>query len=266
MTRRSHLFFCLVLLAGCSPASPSVKPLIIGSDATYPPFEFKDEHGDLAGVSIDMGKALAAHLGRPVQFQNIAFDGLITALKTRSIDLIISSMTANDERRKSLDFSDPYVTTGLCLLLPKASAVQSADELKQGKRRVVVKIATTGEQWSRANLPNAEIVALDTDAACIMEVSKGTADAWVYDQVSVMNYQLLNAAATRAVLAPIRTEQWAIAMRPGDSLRTEINAFLAAYRASGAFSKLADKYLAKERDLMKSQGLPFVFEMVPAKP
>jgi polar amino acid transport system substrate-binding protein len=268
MIPRLLLLFCLTALAACAPAdrskgtdtAPAVKPLIIGADATYPPFEYKDEHGELAGVSIDMGKALAAHLGRPVEFQNIAFDGLITALKTHSIDLIISSMTANDERRKSLDFSDPYVTTGLCLLLPKASTVQSADELKQGNRRIVVRIGTTGEQWSRTNLPSAQIVALDTDAACIMEVSKGTADAWVYDQVSVMNYQKLNAAATRALLAPLRSEQWAIAMRPGDPIRAEINAFLAAYRAGGNFGKLADKYLAKERDMMKAQGLPFVFE------
>jgi polar amino acid transport system substrate-binding protein len=246
-------------IISCSPSRTGPPPLVIGTDATYPPFEFKDENGQLAGVSIDMGKALAAHLGRPVEFKNTAFDGLITALKSRSTDLIISSMTANEERRKSLDFSDPYVTTGICLLLPKASPLQSAEELKTGKRRIVVKIATTGEQWARANLPQAEIVALDNDGACVLEVSKGTADAWVYDQISVMNYQQLNASATRAILAPIRTEQWAIAMRPGDPLKEQINSFLKAYRASGAFDKLADKYLAKERAMMKAQGLPFVF-------
>jgi len=51
-----------------------------------------------------MGKALGEYLGRPVEFRNIAFDGLITALQTGGIDIIISSMTANEERRKSLDF------------------------------------------------------------------------------------------------------------------------------------------------------------------
>jgi len=248
----------MALLATCSRSTA----LIIGTDATYPPFEFKDEHGELAGVSIEMGKALAASLGRPVEFRNIAFDGLIMALQTRHVDLIISSVTANDERRKSIDFSDPYVTTGICVLLPKASTLQNAEELKQGKRRVVTKIATTGEQWSRANLPNAEIVALDSDPACVMELTRGSADAWVYDQISVMNYAQNNPDSTRTLLKPIRTEQWAIGLRHGEEeLKGKINAFLADYRGKGGFSQLADKYLAKEREYMKQQNLPFVFDL-----
>ncbi len=253
----------MLLLSACSPNGQSggVTPLIIGTDATYPPFEYKDESGELAGVDVDMGRALARHLGRPVEFRNIAFDGLITALQTGSVDIIISAMTANDERRKSLDFSDPYVTTGICLLLPKNSTLKSAEELKQGRRRVVVKIATTGEQWARANLPGAELVALDSDPACVMEVGKGSVDAWVYDQISVMNYGLRNPDTTRALLAPIRIEQWAVGLRHGqEDLRSQINAFLADYRAKGGFGGLADKYLAKERDYMKAQGLPFVFD------
>ena len=236
--------------------------LIIGTDATYPPFEFKSETGELAGVSIDMGKALGEYLGRPVEFRNIAFDGLITALQTRSIDIIISSMTANDERRKSLDFSAPYVTTGICLLLPKNSSIAKVDDLKQGKRRIVTKIATTGEQWSRANLPNADIMALDSDPACVLEISKGSADAWVYDQISVMNYALANPDTTKALLAPIRIEEWAVGLRHGeDELRDKISAFIAKFRAEGSFDKVAVKYLAKERDYMKQQNLPFVFEL-----
>lgn len=266
MPRRSILLLgLLACLGACSPKQEQgggPKPLVIGTDATYPPFEFKDDNGQLSGVSIEMGKALAAQLGRPVEFRNIAFDGLITALQTHSIDIIISSMTANDIRRKSLDFSDPYVTTGICLLLPKNSTLRSADDLKTGQHSVVVKIATTGEQWAREYLPKAKIIALDSDPACVMEVSKGSVDAWVYDQISVMNYGLHNPDTTRPLLTPIRTEQWAIGLRKGeDSLRLQINTFLADYRAKGGFARLADKYLAKERNMMLAQGLPFVFDL-----
>lgn len=251
----------VALLTGCKrPQWPHA--LVIGTDATYPPFEFTAEDGQLAGVSIDMGRALAQELGVPVHFKNIAFDGLIPALQTNTIDIIISSMTDNEERRKSLDFSDPYVSTSICLLVPKNSPIQSVDDLKQGKRRVVTKIATTGEQWSRANLPNAEVVALDADPACVMEVAKASADAWVYDQISVMNYAQRNPDTTRAILAPIRAEHWAIALRHGQTdLKDKINAFLKKYREAGSFDQLADKYLAKEKELMKSQNIPFLFEV-----
>ena len=258
MFRLLSLLLVTVLLSTCSKRDV----LVIGTDATYPPFEFIAANGELAGVDVDMGRALAAHLGKPVEFKNIAFDGLITALKTGSIDIIISSMTANEERRKSLDFSDPYVTTGICLLLPKNSPLQNADELQQGKRRIVTKIATTGEQWARANLPGAEVVALDNDAACVMELSKGSADAWVYDQISVMNYAQRNPDTTKALLKPIRIEQWAVGMRHGsDEMKKKINEFITSYRVQGGFEALADKYLAKERDFMKQQGLPFVFDL-----
>ena len=103
--------FCSLVACGdgskSKPGSVAVAPLVIGTDATYPPFEFVDKQGQISGVSIEMGREIGKALGREVIFKNINFDGLILALKTSSIDLIISSMTANDERRRSIDFSSP---------------------------------------------------------------------------------------------------------------------------------------------------------------
>ena len=252
----------LLGLTHCNRAKHWPEALVIGSDATYPPFEFTDDKGQLTGVSIELGTAIAKDLGIPVEFKNIAFDGLVPALQTGSIDIIISSMTDTEERRKSLDFSDPYASTAICLLVPKNAPTKSVEDLKQGKRRIVTKIATTGEHWARTNLPNAEVVAFDTDSACVLEVAKGSADAWIYDQVSVMNWNQQHPDTTRAILAPIRAEYWAIAMRHGqDDLKSKINAFLKKFRSEGHFDTLATKYLAKERDLMKSQGIPFLFDV-----
>lgn len=247
-----------------SGASSASARLIIGTDATYPPFEFVDEKGVISGVSTEIGREIGKALGREVEFRNINFDGLITALKTGSIDLVVSSMTANEERRKSIDFSDPYVKTGLSILVAKTSPVQKAEDLRAAGRRVVVRLGTTGEMWARKELPQATIVSLDTDAACVLEVTKGGVDAWVYDQISIMNYHDRNRDATRALLAPLREEVWAIGMKQGqEETKAKINEALARFRAEGGFAKLADKYLAKERDMMKAQGLPFVFELDP---
>lgn len=238
------------------------RPLVIGMDATYPPFEFVDERGRMAGVSVELGRAIGQALGRDVEFRNINFDGLITALKTGSIDLVISSMTANDDRRKSIDFSDPYVKTGLSLLIAKTSAVQTLEDLKQPGRRVVVRLGTTGEAWARRNLPQATLVSLDTDAACVMETVKGGVDAWVYDQISIMNYHARHRDTTRAILAPLREEVWAIGLRQNEpELKKSVNDALATFRAAGGFTKLADQLLSSERKMMAEQGLPFVFEL-----
>lgn len=238
------------------------KKLIIGMDATYPPFETLNAQGEFSGVSVDLGRELAKSLGREVEFRNINFDGLITALKTGSIDIIISSMTANAERRKSIDFSDPYVKTGIALLASAKSPVQSLDDLKKADRRVVVRLGTTGEQYARKFLPDAKIVALDSDTACVMEVVKGGSDAWVYDQLSLMNYHEKHPDTTRALLKPLREEVWAIGIKKGnDELRKQVNDFLAKFRAEGGFEKLAEKHLAKESKIMKALGIPFVFDL-----
>ena len=265
--RRSALGLLVAGLAtGCRAKrddDPSaVRPLVIGMDATYRPFEYQDSRGELTGVSVEIGRAIAAELGREVEFRNINFDGLILALKTGTIDLIISSMTANDERRKSVAFSEPYVKTGLAALVAKGSGVIDESTLRLSGRRVAVRIGTTGESWCVEHLPEAELVRLDTDAACVLEVVNGRVDAWVYDQISVMNYHAQHADQTRALLKPLREEQWAVAMRKDadETLMAGVNRALSKLRETGGFATLAEKFLARERDMMQAQGLPFVFE------
>jgi polar amino acid transport system substrate-binding protein len=235
--------------------------LVIGTDATYPPFEFVDEKGQLTGVSIAIGKTIGKRLGKPVEFRNLNFDGLIPALQSGQIDLIISSLTANEQRRKSIDFSEPYVKTGLAILAAKDSPIQSAEDLKGSGRKIVIRIATTGEQWCRTNTPDAKLIAVDTDAACVLEVLNGNVDAWVYDQVSVMNYHAKHPERTRALLAPVREEFWAVGLKKGrEDLKGVVNEAIAGMKQDGSFTRLTDQFLAKERDLMKAQGLAFVFE------
>lgn len=254
-------FTALLAIAGLAACSRSNK-LVIGMDATYPPFEMLDGRGECSGVSADLGRALAEHLGREVEFRNINFQGLIDALKSGSVDCVISSMTANDERRQSIDFSDPYVKNGLAMLISAKSPVHSLEDLKQPGRRVVARLGTTGESFVREFLKSASLVTLDGDPACVLEVVNGNVDAWIYDQISIMLHHAQHPEATRAVLKPLREEFWAVGIRKGnDALLTGVNEFLKKYRADGGFTRLAEKHLAKERKMMTEQGIPFVFDL-----
>lgn len=252
----------VVLCFGCRPVEDEAKPLLIGMDATYRPFEFVDDKGEITGVSVEIGKAIGRQLGREVVFKNINFDGLVVALKTGAIDLIISSMTATEERRKSIRFSDPYVKTGLSILVGRESPVAVVDDLKAVGRRLAVRIGTTGESWSMEHLPEAKLVRLDSDAACVLEVVNGSVDAWVYDQISVMNYHAQHPSQTRALLKPLREEEWAVGMRRDEKevMIVGVNEALRSLREVGGFSAIADQYLSVERAFMERQGLPFVFE------
>ena len=162
------LLSIVLLLLVWSVTAEGRDPLVVGMELTYPPFEFVDEQGNPDGVSVRMAEALADYLDRPLKIENIKFDALITALKSGSIDCVISSMTANDERRKSIDFSDPYVTTGLAMLVGIDSGIEGLDDLKKPGRIVVARLGTTGENFVRQHLPDAKLNTMQEDPACAL--------------------------------------------------------------------------------------------------
>ena len=259
MARRS---FLLVFLALAVPAfaADKPKPLRIGMEMAYPPFEMVDEQGKPAGVSVDLAHALGEYLHREVVLQNIPFDGLIPSLKTNKIDLIISSLTATPERAQSIDFSDPYLTTGLALLVQRDGPIQSVDDLAKKGRKVVVKKGTTGDLYAAAKLQAATVNVLDKEGTCVLEVAQGKADAFIYDQMSTLKNWQRNPEKTRPLLQAFQQEKWAIGLRKGnDALRTDVNAFLKAYRERGGFQQLGERWLGAEKKVFAEKGIPFVF-------
>lgn len=246
------------LLFGCSPKGHD--KLVVGMELAYPPFEMTDEKGAPSGVSVDLARALGSYLGREVQIENIRFDGLIPALKTGKIDLIISSMTATPERAQSIDFSEPYLKTGLCLLVGKHSTIQSIQDLDQPGRTVAVKQGTTGHTYAANRIKQARVLVLDQESACVLEVVQGKADAFIYDQMSTYQNWKRNEDTTRPILKPFEEESWAVGVRKGNSeLLTKVNAFLADFRAKNGFDALGDRYLKEQKEAFRKMGYPFYF-------
>ncbi len=252
------LLASICVLLGCSPKAHD--KLIIGMELAYPPFEMTDEKGAPSGVSVDLAQALGKYLGREVQIENTPFDGLIPALKTRKIDLIISSMTATPERARSIDFSDPYLKTGLCLLVGKNSTVQSIQDLDQPGKVVAVKQGTTGHGYAVDHIKQAKLLVLDKESACVLEVVQGKADAFIYDQMSTYQNWKRNENTTRPLLKPFKEESWAIGVRKGnDELREKVNQFLADFRAKNGFETLGDRHLKEQKEAFRKMGYPFYF-------
>lgn len=228
-------------------------------ELTYPPFEMKDARGNPDGVGVKLAEALAAELGRPLKIVPMEFTGLIPALKSGSVDVVISSMTATEERRQSIEFSQPYAFTGLALLVGKDSRVRSAEDLKTPGVRIAVKAGTTGESWAAANLPEAKRTAFGEDPACVLEVAQGRADAFIYDQLSIYRYHRMNRESTRALLEPFVEESWAVGIGKGNvALKARVDAFIDKFRAEGGFGELGDRYLAEEKRALEEIGVPFI--------
>lgn len=249
----------LLSVFGLAPVY-AAEPLVVGMELAYPPFEMTDTEGNPTGISVDLAKALAEHLGRDLEIRNIPFDGLIPALKSGKIDLILSSMTATPERARSIAFSDPYLKTGLCLLVGADSEIRSIADADKPSNRIAVKKGTTGHLYAAKEIRNAKVLVLDKETAAVLEVIQGKADAFIYDQMSTFKHWQTNRDTTRAILEPFQAESWAIGLRKDDEkLRTQVNAFLAAFRKQGGFEKLGNEYLSEQKRAFAEAGIPFYF-------
>lgn len=249
-------FLCVIV----QQVSASGQPLIVGMELSYPPFEMIDREGDPAGISVEIAKALANYLGRPIRIDNIPFLGLIPSLKTDKIDLIISSMTITAERSEAIDFSDPYLVTGLCLLVSRKSTLKSIKDADQPGKVIVVKWGTSGQLYALEHLKAAKVIVLDKEASCVLEVVQGKADAFIYDQFSIYTNWQKNLDTTYALLIPFQEEKWGIGVKKGKTeLLQQINAFIKKFKEEGGFEKLGDQFLFKQKQAFKEMHIPFVF-------
>ncbi len=258
MRQIKKVFLLLAVLYGPFCKLSAAPPLKVGMELDYPPFEMIDKEGRPSGISVDIAHALGRYLQREVVIENISFIGLIPALQNGKIDIILSSMTDTPEREQVISFSDPYMTLGLALLISQKSDLASIAQANQTGRTIVVKQATTSQQWAMKHLPNAKVRVLDKEAMCILEVVQGKADAFIYDQLAVCRAWLEYPKETRANLNPFQDQKMAIGLRKGDiSLREDINTFIKKYRVGNGFKILADKYLLNEQVAFKKLDIPF---------
>lgn len=267
MSHRSAPIFALVaalFLAACGEGAVdpggAARPFVVGMELAYPPFEMRGPDNRPDGISVRLAEEISARLGRPLEIRDVEWDGIIPALQSGKIDAIVSSMTRTPERERAIAFSDGYVTNGLCLLVRKDSPIQSVADLKPGVHKAAVKLATTGHQWARAEMPDLELLTLNDAASCALEVVQGKADAFIYDQISIYQYWKQFEGETRPILQPIREETWAIGLRKDDGeLLGQVNAILAELRTAGRFDELAERYMAEEKRAFEAMGVPFIF-------
>lgn len=250
----------LALIFPLSSLIANTDSLCVGMELSYPPFEMVCNDGAPCGISVDIAEAFGKFLNRRAQIENISFTGLVPSLKNGTIDLIISSLTITEERKRAINFSEPYATFGLSLLISTHSKVSDIKDANKPTVAIVVKSGTSGELYARKHLNQAIVRVLDKEAMCVLEVIQGKADVFIYDQLSVYTNWKKNPNTTKVNLDPFQTEYWAFGIRKNnEALLSEANQFIKQFREEGGFDKLADKYLNEQKQAFKEMGVPFVF-------
>ena len=240
------------LVAGCGGGSgkkdekadaKTEKVLRIGTNADFAPFEFQDVNGKAyEGFDMDLIRALAKEMGYKADIQNINFDGLIPALEAGNLDVIISGMTINDERKKKVDFSDPYYKSGLSIIIKKSdTSIKKFSDLK-GKK-VAVQIGTTSAMEVR-KMEGVEVKEFNSSADTFMELKAGGVDAVVNDR-PVNDYYIAKSGVTdvRRLEELLTSEDYGIAVsKKNTELTKQVNAALKKLHDNGEYDKIFKKW------------------------
>lgn len=219
--------------------------LVIGVEGTYPPFTYHDDNGELTGLDIELGKALADKLGVEVEFQEAAWDSLLIGIDTERFDTVINSVSITDERAEKYDFSDPYYYEARRVVVRADDDSIHGPEDLNGK-----KIATN---TTNAFIPwyeeqGVEVVGVDTSGEAIDLLLSGRVD-FVGINVPVLNAYLQehpDAAdkVKEAFVIPNSEDVIAIPVRKGEpEFLDAINAALAELREEGTLKEISEKYL-----------------------
>ena len=238
----------LSLLLCASLANAAEKPLIVASDATWPPIEMLDENKNVVGYSIDYLKAVAKEAGLNVEFRNTAWDGIFAALESRQADIIASSVTITDKRKKAMLFTDPYYELHQAVVLPLGKEIKDLEEL--AGKRVGGQIGTTAMvQTIPASKIKMIVKTYDEVGLAFEDLAKGNIDAVICDDPVAKFYANKKqeyAGKLKVAFITDDVEFYGFAVRKSDTdLVKKLNEGIKAVKEKGIDKQVVEKWIGK---------------------
>ncbi|MDO5090601.1 MAG: transporter substrate-binding domain-containing protein [Cardiobacteriaceae bacterium] len=224
--------------------------LRFSTDGGYPPFSETNDKGEMIGFDIDIGKALCAEMKRECTFEQTDWDGLIPALKTNKIDVILASMNANEERRQSIAFTDPYYVNPGIFVRAKGNAVALSEEGLKGKVIGVLRASVFDSYATDKYEKMATIQRYTSQEEANLDAVAGRVDVLFADKLVLEDGFLRRDEGKdfEAFGEEVNEEKYfgegiSIGVRKEDEqLRADLNAALKAILENGEYKKVNDKY------------------------
>lgn len=234
--------------------------LVIGTNAAFPPFEYKDDQGNITGFDMDLIKGYGKYVGKEVVIKDMEFDAALTSASKGKIDIAIAGITKNEKREETLTFSKGYYSSNQVVIYKQGSTLggtlstlTNADDIVaalQGKK-IGCQRATTGqfyiegdEDWGFDGIKNATCKPYDNGGLAIKDLNDEKVDAVILDEAPAKNIVKKNYNTTLGIASVALTEEeYAIAVKKGNtSLADSLNKYIDHIKASGEYNTLLEKY------------------------
>ena len=215
------------------------------TNAEFEPYEYRD--GDkVVGIDAELADAIAEKLGLQAEVEDMAFDSIIPAVTSGKADVGLAGMTASEDRKVSVDFSDTYVEAGQVIIVKKGSDIKDASGLT-GKT-VGVQLGTTGDLYvsDPKNVENVTVQQFPKGADAVEALKTDKIDAVVIDNQPAKKF-VENNSDIEILATPLTQESYAIAVaKDNKQLLDAVNKALAELKESGELDSILNKYLAND--------------------
>jgi polar amino acid transport system substrate-binding protein len=230
--------------ASYASAAEKAKTITVATDATWPPMEFVNAQKQIVGFDIDFLKAVAKEAGFKVKFKNTAWDGIFAGIAAGKYDAIISSVTITDERKKTMDFSEPYINAGQIMVVPKKEKATKLSDL--AGKKVGAQIGTTGAMEVK-KVSGVELKTYDEIGLAFEDMAAGRVSAVICDTPVAADFALQRKEYKKKfkiVGKPFTEEFYGIAVKKGNQeLLDLINKGIKQVKSKGLDKAIEKKWL-----------------------
>ena len=247
------IFSLLIVLCtgSISLLAAEKKVYINGIDADYPPFAYIDEKGNPAGFDVECLNWIAQEMGFEVKHQPTAWDGIVSSLLAKKIDMVYSGMSITPERLEKVDFSIPYWEINQALCVREDSDLNIIAALSGDKYTVGSQRGCTAAEWIEENLVETGILPKDNlklyegFSLAVKDLLNGRIDSAMMDDVMVED--AIRKGQAVKIVGIIKTgEAYGIAVRKEDKeLKALLNEGIAKLKKSAEWDELIIKYFSE---------------------
>jgi cystine transport system substrate-binding protein len=242
-----------LLLAGCSFGTTNdtytkVKEsgvLLVGTEGTYKPFSYHDEKSNkLTGFDVEIAREVGKRLGLTVQFKEIPWDGMLTSLSSRKIDMVANQVGIKPERQKKFDFSTPYTVSFAQIVVKNDNkTIQSINDVK-GKKAGQT---TTSNYGKMAQEAGATIVPYEDMMTAMRDVAAGRIDLSMNDRLAIAEMMKQTKLPLKTVGEQVEKSSSAFAFpKESKKLVDEVNKALEDMKKDGTLAKISNKYFGTD--------------------
>lgn len=251
--KRPLMLACLLLVSTALAASVAdVKKkgvLILGTDPTFQPFEFKGADGTVQGFEIDIARAVAKDLGVKLQISAVGFGALMPQSVTSGrVDMAISAITITPERAKVVSFSAPYYRSAQVFIVKGGNPAKFAWPASVKGKVIGVQANTTGQFAAQDTLKpkGAVLKVYDDFAAGLADVQAGRLAALLGDAPTVTSLKARLPGQFEQAGAALVSEDYGMVFAKGSDLAAAANKTLSRMKADGEYQKLVAKWIVQK--------------------